>query len=100
MNGDAMKEESVEIVESDGTVRTEKIRVTPAEILRKILDDPLYDPVRAILAESNEGILQNYTTAFEASSSSTKSKINTTDSSSGDTGEAAAAGGVVTQDGD
>merc|ERR1712224_925127 len=65
MNGDAMKEETVEIVEieADGTTtttRTEKIRVTPADILRKILDDPLYDPVREILSTSTEGVLKNY----------------------------------------
>jgi len=56
MNGEALKEEEVEVVKMDGTVVTEKVRVTPEEVLRKMLDEPMYDPVRVILAQSNEGI--------------------------------------------
>ena len=65
MNGEALKEEEVEVVELDGTVRKEKIRVTPEEILRKMLDDPLYDLVRVVLAQSNEGILGDYEILYE-----------------------------------
>merc|ERR1712224_235573 len=60
MNGEALKDEEVEVVEADGTVRREKVRVTPWEVLRKVLDDPLYDPVREILAASDEGTLRGY----------------------------------------
>ena len=60
MNGEALQEEEVEIVEMDGTVRKEKVRVTPDEVLRKMLNDSLYDPVRIVLAESNEGVLGDY----------------------------------------
>lgn len=60
MNGEALEDKEVEVVEADGTVRKEKVRVTPSEVLRKVLDDPLYDPVRAILMESDEGVLKAY----------------------------------------
>lgn len=60
MNGEALKEEEVEIVEMDGTVRKEKVRVTPEELLRKMLDDALYDPVREVLAQSKERALGDY----------------------------------------
>lgn len=60
LQGDALAEESVEVVQADGTVVTEKIRVTPEEILHRMLDDKIYDPVRAILATSTEGRLCNY----------------------------------------
>jgi hypothetical protein len=52
MNGDALKEETVEVVQKDGTVVTEKVRVTPEQILKKMLDDSLYDQVRKVLGES------------------------------------------------
>jgi Domain of unknown function (DUF2828) len=57
MNGEALKEEEVVIVDEDGTTRTEKVRITPEEVLRKMLDCSLYDPVREVLAASNEGAL-------------------------------------------
>lgn len=60
MNGEALEDDEVEVVESDGTVRTEKVRVTPSQVLRKVLDDPLYDPVRNILVASDEGVLKDY----------------------------------------
>jgi hypothetical protein len=60
MTGEALKEEEVEIVDKDGSTRTEKVRITPEEVLRKMLDDPLYDPVREVLASSNEGALVDY----------------------------------------
>ncbi|CAB9498476.1 Domain of unknown function (DUF2828) [Seminavis robusta] len=60
MNGEALKEEVVEVVEKDGTVRQEKVRVTPEEVLRKMLDDSLYDPVRLVLAASKEKALGDY----------------------------------------
>jgi len=60
MNGEALKEEEVEIVDADGTVRTEKVQVTPEQVVRKMLDDQLYNPVREILVSSREGALLEY----------------------------------------
>jgi len=50
----------VEVVEADGTVRKEKVRVTPSQVLRKVINDSLYDPVRAVLITSDEGVLKDY----------------------------------------
>jgi len=55
MTGGALEDTEMEVVQEDGTVKTEKVRVTPEEILRKMLDDEMYDPVRAALAELEEG---------------------------------------------
>ena len=60
LNGDALKEEEVEVVQADGTVKKEKIRVTPEEILQNMLSDPLYDLVRRVLAKSTENRLKEY----------------------------------------
>lgn len=60
MNGEALEDHEVEVVESNGTVRTEKVRVTPSQVLRKVLDDPLYDSVREILVASDEGVLKDF----------------------------------------
>jgi hypothetical protein len=49
MTGNALEEVEVEVVDIDGNVTTEKVRVTPEAILRKMLDDELYDPVRRIM---------------------------------------------------
>merc|ERR1712224_350964 len=57
MNGEALKEEEIEVVQKDGKVTTKKIRVTPEQLLQKMLDDSLYDPVREILSKSTEGAL-------------------------------------------
>lgn len=34
--------------------------MTPEEILKKMLDDSLYDPVQKVLGESREGALLEY----------------------------------------
>ena len=60
LNGEALAEQTVEVVEADGTVTTKKVQATPEEILRKMLDDKIYDPVREVLAESKEGALREY----------------------------------------
>lgn len=60
MSGDALEETEVEIVQMDGTVQKEKVRVTPEQILRKTLDDKMYDAVRVVLATSEEGCFQGY----------------------------------------
>lgn len=65
MNGEALEDKEVEVVDADGQVRTERVRVTPSEVLRKSLDESLYDPVRAILLESQEGILAEYGPALD-----------------------------------
>jgi Domain of unknown function (DUF2828) len=67
MDGEALKDQEIEVVDLDGNVTTTKVRVTPEEILRKMLDDNLYDPVRVILAKSGEGKLCTY--AYECSGS-------------------------------
>jgi len=60
LNGEALKEEEIELVDGGGNVQTVKVRITPEEILRKMLDDSLYDPVREILLQSNEGVFSKY----------------------------------------
>lgn len=60
MNGKALDDVEIEVVQTDGTVKTEKVRVTPAQIFRKALDDSMYDPVRVVLAGSEEGCLKEY----------------------------------------
>lgn len=60
MNGEALQDQEVEVVQADGSVKTKKVRVTPSQILRKALDESLYDPVREILLANNEGILAQY----------------------------------------
>ena len=62
MNGEALREEEVEVVQRDGTVKTEKIRVSPEQVLRKMLEDSMYDPVRAILSSSTKGALLEFGT--------------------------------------
>jgi hypothetical protein len=49
----------IEEVATDGTVTQRK--VTPAETLRKALDDERYNLIRGILSASNEGVLSKYT---------------------------------------
>jgi hypothetical protein len=49
----------IEEVAADGTVTRRE--VTPEETLRKALDDERYDRIRAILSESDEGVLSKYT---------------------------------------
>ena len=49
----------IEEVATDGTVTQRK--VTPAETLRKALDDERYNLIREILSASNEGVLSKYT---------------------------------------
>jgi Domain of unknown function (DUF2828) len=58
LSGDALREDEVEVIDADGNVSTEKIRVTPEEVLRKMLDDELYDPVRLVLHKSDERSLK------------------------------------------
>lgn len=60
MYGEALREEEVEVAQMDGSVVTMKMRVTPEDLLRKMLDDKLYDPVRAVLLKSREGSLLEY----------------------------------------
>lgn len=60
MNDEALKEEEVEVVQKDGTVVTEKVRVTPEQVLQKMLADSMYDPIRKILGSSREGALVDY----------------------------------------
>lgn len=60
MYGDALAEQEVEVVDERGNVTTQKVTVTPEELLRKMIDDPVYDPVREILVQSREGKLLEY----------------------------------------
>jgi hypothetical protein len=43
LQGDIMVEKEIEEMQMDGTVITKKVRVTPAEIVRKMLDNIAYD---------------------------------------------------------
>lgn len=61
LNGEALKEQEVEVVQQDGTVVKEKIQVTPEMVLRRTLDDSRYDLVRRVMAESDEGVFADYT---------------------------------------
>ena len=65
LRGEALSEEMIEMVEADGSVVTKKVRVTPEEVLRKLLDDSVYDPVREVLAASSEGALKEYEVVSE-----------------------------------
>ena len=57
MQGKILEDVETEIVDADGTTRTEKVRVTPEQIMYKMLDDELYFPVKEVIAESEEGKL-------------------------------------------
>ena len=50
----ALDDLEVEVVDANGEVASTKVRVTPESILRKMLNDELYDPVRKVLATSRE----------------------------------------------
>jgi hypothetical protein len=50
MTGNALDDLEVEVVDTNGEIATIKVRVTPESILRKMLNDELYDPVRKVLA--------------------------------------------------
>jgi Domain of unknown function (DUF2828) len=65
MHGEALREEEIVVVLQDGLTVTEKVRVTPEDLLRKMLDDGLYDAVRAKLVESREGSLVEYVNPLE-----------------------------------
>jgi hypothetical protein len=65
MQGEALRDQEIEVVQSDGSVVTKTVRVTPQEILRKMLDDKLYDPVREVLVASREGVLLEYEIPIE-----------------------------------
>jgi len=60
MNGEALVEEEKDVVQEDGTIKKEKVRVSPQQVLQKMLDDSAYDPIRVVLSQSNEGLFSNY----------------------------------------
>lgn len=60
MTGKALEAVEVELVDENGETTITKVQVTPQEVLRKMLDDELYDPVRRILATSQEGPLKGW----------------------------------------
>jgi hypothetical protein len=57
MDGTVLEETEVEVVTEDGMTVTEKVRVTPEQVLLKMLQDDLYNPVRVVLGQSQEGQL-------------------------------------------
>lgn len=57
MQGKFFEEVEVEVTQVDGTTTTDKIRVTPEEAMYQMLNDDLYDPVKQIVIESQEGKL-------------------------------------------
>jgi len=62
----------IEEVAADGTVTHRE--VTPAETLRKALDDERYNRIRAILSNSEEGVLSQYTFSPSLSEDSSDSE--------------------------
>ena len=57
MTGNALDDLEVEVVDANGEISTVKVRVTPESILRKMLNDELYDPVRKVLATFSDGAI-------------------------------------------
>lgn len=57
MNGAILEETEVEIIQEDGTTKTEKLRVTPEQVLHGMLRDDLYNPIREVVGNSSEGKL-------------------------------------------
>ncbi|KAL3925429.1 MAG: hypothetical protein SGILL_000415 [Bacillariaceae sp.] len=57
MQGKVLEDVEVEVVQADGSTTTEKVRVSPEQILEKLLLDAQYDPVKEIIGESEEGKL-------------------------------------------
>ena len=57
MTGNALDDLEVEVVDANGEISTVKVRVTPESILRKMLNDELYDPVRKVLATFRDGAI-------------------------------------------
>ena len=79
MFGGALETSEVEVVQEDGSVVTKKVQVTPAEVLRKMLNDKLYDPVRVVLGKSVEGKLLEYE-CLEAETTNTGIDLNAEES--------------------
>ena len=56
-----MIDEEEEVVDADGKVKkVKKSGPTPAETVRKALDDSAYDPVRLKLSELESGVFKEY----------------------------------------
>jgi hypothetical protein len=63
LEGAPVEMEEVEVVDAAGEVQlvqVAKSKPTPYDTLRKVLDDERYDPVRALLSRSTEGVLAEY----------------------------------------
>jgi hypothetical protein len=58
LSGDVLGEEEVRLTDTTRQVTTDKIRFTPEKVLRKMLDDELYNPVRLVLQASDERSLK------------------------------------------
>lgn len=57
MQGKVLEDIEVEVMQPDGTTKKEKVRVTPEQILYKLLNDEMYYPVKEIVNMSKEGKL-------------------------------------------
>ena len=57
MQGKVLEDVEVEVVQADGTTKTEKVRVTPEQVMIKMLMDSQYDLVKEIIGQSEEGKL-------------------------------------------
>ena len=54
LNGQTVKEKVLEVAQSDGIVQVQRQRITPEEMLKRMLNDTLCDPAREILGETTE----------------------------------------------
>ena len=54
LNGQTAKEKVLEVAQSDGIVQVQRQRITPEEMLKRMLNDTLCDPAREILGETTE----------------------------------------------
>ena len=61
LTGADMVGDEKEVVQPDGTVKLVREGPTPAETLRKVLDDDAFDPVRLALTKVDKGPLAGYT---------------------------------------
>jgi hypothetical protein len=60
LSGNALDEVDVEVVNEDGTTSKVKVQTTPAQLLKKSLDDSCYNVIRRICSDSTEKCLKDY----------------------------------------
>jgi Domain of unknown function (DUF2828) len=76
MQGKVLEDVEIEVIQLDGTIKKEKVRVTPEQILYKMLNDELYFPVKEIVGASDEGKLAHVEIVSEDPSEQVAAKEN------------------------